>query len=79
MIVVLPLHADTIGDITELKGYGQKLRDEPYAATLDFNINSYDDVRTRAGRIGITLLDNSTVLCLPFASIIFTSKSIQFS
>ena len=61
MIVVLPLHADTIGDITELKGYGQILRDEPYAATLDFNINSYDDVRTRAGRIGITFLDNSTV------------------
>ncbi len=61
MIVVLPLHADTIGDITELKGYGQILRDEPYAATLDFNINSDDDVRTRAGRIGITFLDNSTV------------------
>ena len=61
MIVVLPLHADTIGDITELKCYGQILRDEPYAATLDFNINSYDDVRTRAGRIGITFLDNSTV------------------
>ena len=61
MIVVLPLHADTIGDITELKGYGQILRDEPYAATLDFNINSYDDVRTRAGRIAITFLDNSTV------------------
>jgi hypothetical protein len=61
MIVVLPLHADTIGDITELKGYGQILRDEPYAATLDFNINSDDDVRTRAGRIAITFLDNSTV------------------
>ena len=61
MMVVQPLHADTIGDITELKGYGQILRDEPYAATLDFNINSYDDVRTRAGRIAITFLDNSTV------------------
>ena len=61
MMALQPLHADTIGDITELKGYGQILRDEPYAATLDFNINSYDDVRTRAGRIGITFLDNSTV------------------
>ena len=61
MMVVQPLHANTIGDITELRGYGQILRDEPYPAVLDFNINSYDDVRTRAGRIAITFLDNSTV------------------
>ena len=61
MMVVQPLHANTIGDITELRGYGQILRDEPYPAVLNFNINSYDDVRTRAGRIAITFLDNSTV------------------
>jgi hypothetical protein len=61
MMVGPPLHADTIGDITELRGYGQILRDEPFPAVLDFNINSYDDVRTRAGRIAITFLDESTV------------------
>jgi len=61
MMVVHPLHADAIGDITELNGYGQVLRDEPYPAVLDFDINSYDDVRTRKGRIAITFLDESTV------------------
>lgn len=61
VMVVHPLHADAIGDITELKGYGQVLRDEPYPAVLDFDINSYDDVRTRAGRIAITFLDDSIV------------------
>jgi len=61
MMVVFPLHADAIGDITELKGYGQVLRDEPYPAILDFDINSYDDIRTRAGRIAITFLDDSVV------------------
>jgi len=29
MMVVLPLHAD-IGSITELRGVGQVLRDQPY-------------------------------------------------
>ena len=61
MMVVQPLHADAIGDITELNGYGQVLRDEPFPAVLDFDINSYDDVRTRKGRIAITFLDESTV------------------
>lgn len=61
MMVVLPLHANNIGDITELRGAGQVVRDEPYPATLDFNINSYDDVRTANGRIGITFLDESQV------------------
>lgn len=56
-----PLHADAIGDITELRGYGQILRDEPYPAVLDFDINSYDDVQTRKGRIAITFLDDSIV------------------
>ncbi len=61
MMVVPPLHADTIGDITNLRGYGQVLRDLPYEAVLNFDINSYDDVQTRKGRIEITFLDESTV------------------
>ena len=70
MTVVLPLHADSIGDITELKGYGQVVRDAPYPAVLDFAINSYDDVQTRAGRIGITFLDNSTVKLTEHSSLV---------
>ena len=61
MMVALPLHADTIGDITELKGFGQIVRDQPYPAMLDFDIESYDNVQTRAGRVAITFLDNTEV------------------
>ena len=61
MTVVPPLHADSIGDITELTGYGRVYRDEPYDAALDFDINSLDNVQTSAGRIAITFLDESTV------------------
>ena len=61
MMVVHPLHADTIGDISELKGFGQIVRDQPYPAVLDFAIESYDNVQTRAGRVAITFLDNTQV------------------
>jgi len=62
LMVVQPLHANNnIGDITELRGAGQVVRDEPFPATLDFDINSYDDVRTANGRLGITFLDESQV------------------
>ena len=68
--VPLKLHADSIGDITELRGYGQVFRDEPYPAELDLDLYSYDDVQTRAGRIGITFLDNSTVRLTEHSSLI---------
>lgn len=61
LMVVLPLLADNIGDITELRGAGQVVRNEPFPATLDFDINSYDDVRTANGRLAITFLDESEV------------------
>ena len=61
MMVAPPLHADAIGDITELTGYGRVVRDETFAAELDFDINSLDNVETSAGRIAITFLDESTV------------------
>ena len=59
--VLLQLHAEPIGDITELKGFGQIVRDQPYPAMLDFDIESYDNVQTRAGRVAITFLDNTEV------------------
>ena len=61
VMVVQPLHADTIGDITELQGFGRVVRDQPYNAKLDFDINSLDNVETASGRIAITFLDESTV------------------
>ena len=45
-MVAPPLHADAIGDITELTGYGRVVRDETFAAELDFDINSLDNVET---------------------------------
>lgn len=52
----------SIGSITELKGVGRVVREQdPFAAALAFGINSFDNVETSQGRIGITFLDESQV------------------
>ena len=61
MMVGLPLHADNIGSITEQRGVGQVLRDQPYDTDLGFDIEQMDDVRTANGRLGITFIDDSQV------------------
>jgi len=53
--------AAEIGDVTELNGQVQILRDEPYTAELDFGIQQNDNVQTNVGRVGITFLDDSVV------------------
>ena len=53
--------AANIGNITELNGAGRVVRDDTYQASLDFNIESYDNVQTSNGRLGITFLDDSQV------------------
>ena len=50
-----------IGSVTEFKGTGRIVRDKPYDAVLDFDLNLYDNVRTAKGRIAITFLDDSIV------------------
>ena len=50
-----------IGDVTELNGQVQILRDESYTAKLDFGIQQNDNVQTNVGRVGITFLDDSVV------------------
>jgi len=50
-----------IGSISELRGNAQVLRDKPYGAELNFDIQQMDDVRTEAGRVAITFEDDSTV------------------
>ena len=56
-----------IGNITELNGTGRVVRevpkdlDETYQDSLDLDINSYDNVQTSNGRLGITFLDDSQV------------------
>tara|TARA_R100001510_G_scaffold40412_1_gene36768 strand:+ start:24 stop:1214 length:1191 start_codon:yes stop_codon:yes gene_type:complete len=50
-----------IGDISELNGSAQIVRDKPYEADLKFAIQSNDEAITTNGRMAITFLDESTV------------------
>lgn len=60
-MTVAQLQAADIGEITELKGVSQVIRDDTYNAALEFGIESYDNVKTANGRVGITFLDDSKV------------------
>ena len=60
-MMVVQAQAANIGNITELNGAGRVVRDNTYQASLDFNIESYDNVQTSNGRLGITFLDDSQV------------------
>ena len=53
--------AADIGDISELNGSAQIVRDKPLDATLDFAIRSNDEAVTSNGRMAITFLDDSVV------------------
>jgi|TARA_B100001093_G_scaffold515750_1_gene592840 hypothetical protein len=53
--------AADIGDISELNGSAQIVRDKPYDANLEFAIQSNDEAITTNGRMAITFLDESTV------------------
>ena len=50
-----------IGDISELRGNAQIVRDEPLDAFVDFDIQSNDEAITSNGRMAITFLDDSIV------------------
>ena len=52
----------SIGNITELKGNGRVVREHaPYDAALSFSIESFDNVETSNGRMGITFLNDTQV------------------
>ena len=54
MILGDPLLAEPIGDVSELNGKGQIVRDQPYDAELNFAIQQEDTALTSNGRMGIT-------------------------
>lgn len=56
-----PLRAVDVGEISELSGYAKVIRDKDYEGSLNFDIQQLDDVRTSAGRVAITFLDESKV------------------
>jgi len=64
--------AASIGGISELKGDASVLRDQPYGAALDFDIQQMDDVRTTKGRVGITFLDDSIVRLTEHSKLVIT-------
>jgi len=50
-----------IGNISELNGSAQIVRDKPYQATKSFDIQQNDEAITTNGRMAITFLDDSKV------------------
>ena len=62
----------SIGDISELTGTAEVIRDEPYGAVLDFDIQQMDDVRTSVGRVAITFLDDSIVKLTEHSKLVIT-------
>ena len=61
-LIALPLlAADNIGNITELKGDAQVIRDDSLTAVIGLEVESYDDVRTSNSRVGLTFTDDSVV------------------
>jgi len=53
--------AADIGDISELNGQAQIVRDQAYPAEIQFAIQQNDEAITNNGRMAITFLDDSTV------------------
>jgi hypothetical protein len=66
------LPAVNIGGISELKGDARIIRDQPYGAELSFPIQQMDDVRTEAGRVAITFLDDSKVKLTEHSKLVIT-------
>ena len=62
----------SIGDISELTGNAEVIRDQPYGAEIDFDIKQMDDVRTTSGRVGITFLDDSIVRLTEHSKLVIT-------
>ena len=62
----------SIGDISELTGTAEVIRDQPYGAALDFDIQQMDDVRTSVGRVAITFLDDSIVKLTEHSKLVIT-------
>ena len=62
--------AADIGDISELNGSAQIVRDKPYEADLKFAIQSNDEAITTNGRMAITFLDDSKVSLTEYSQLI---------
>tara|TARA_R100000664_G_scaffold11765_2_gene19012 strand:- start:2997 stop:4055 length:1059 start_codon:yes stop_codon:yes gene_type:complete len=68
-----PQPVANIGNISELTGNAKVLRDEEIGAELKLGIQSLDDVRTAAGRVGIKFLDGSVVRLTEHSKLVIDS------
>ena len=62
-VLAVGLQSDPIGDVTDISGSGSKVlrTNETYDPDLDFDIVSFDDVRTGQGRLEVTFVDDTTL------------------
>ncbi len=58
-----------VGNISELNGSAQIVRDQPYTAELKFDIKQDDQAVTANGRMAITFLDDSIVRLTPHSKL----------
>tara|TARA_Y100001938_G_C8068314_1_gene421614 strand:+ start:422 stop:1513 length:1092 start_codon:yes stop_codon:yes gene_type:complete len=56
-----PQQAVDVGSVNEVTGFAQIERDEAFAATPNFVVQSYDKAQTEAGRMGIRFVDDTTI------------------
>ena len=56
-----PQAALDVGSVEEVSGFAQIERDESFAVTQDFVVQSYDKAQTEAGRMGIRFVDDTPI------------------
>lgn len=56
-----PQQVVDVGAVEEVSGFAQIERDESFAVTQDFVVQSYDKAQTEAGRMGIRFVDDTTI------------------
>ena len=59
-----------VGAITDVRGSARVVRQDPYEASLNFNLLLRDDLRTSDGRLEATFLDDSTVRLTEHSSLV---------
>ena len=64
------LPALDIGDISELNGNAEIVRDKPYIAELEFAIQQNDQAVTKDGRLAIKFLDDSQVKLTEYSELV---------
>ena len=72
MMLVQALLADPIGQVSELNGKAEVVRDQTYNAELNFAIQQDDIATTEEGRLGLTFLDDSQVRLTEYSKLKIT-------